>query len=149
MNDLCPYDCTCDGCKVVAVTPQKYTDSTRGLARLYNLKHKKIPQSRDDLKCFEKMFKSSDEEEEEEESVSLPPPPSPAATVAAAEAVAAAAAQVLPPPPLPSPTIDDPEYEWSSDSELAAFMFPLGLPLVVQPSEESDRDDSPISYHQL
>ena len=90
------------------------------------------------------MFKSSDEEEGES-----------AANVAAAQAVAEAAVQALPsppsPPPPPPPTIDDPEYEWSSDSELAAFMFPLGAPL-VHPSQDSDSDsdeEDPIIYQQL
>ena len=142
INNLCPYDCTCDGCKpVVADTPRKYTESTRGLARLYYLKYKKIPQTREDLSCLEAMFKSSDEEEGES-----------AANVAAAQAVAEAAVQALPsPPPPPPPTIDDPEYEWSSDSELAAFMFPLGAPL-VHPSQDSDSDsdeEDPIIYQQL
>lgn len=143
INNLCPYDCTCDSCKpVVADTPRKYTESTRGLARLYYLKYKKIPQTREDLSCLEAMFKSSDEEEGES-----------AANVAAAQAVAEAAVQALPspPPPPPPPTIDDPEYEWSSDSELAAFMFPLGAPL-VHPSQDSDSDsdeEDPIIYQQL
>lgn len=115
MNDLCPSDCTCNGCKAAAARPQKYTGHYKKLARLYYLKYKKIPQSQNDLKCLEKMFKSSDEEKEKEEDVLVPTPP-PAATEAAAEVVAAAAAQVLPPPPLTTTTIDDSEYEWSSDS---------------------------------
>ena len=113
MNDLCPSDCTCDGCKAAAARPQKYTGHYKKLARLYYLKYKKIPQSQNYLKCLEKMFKSSDEEKEEDVLVPTPPP---AATEAAAKVVAAAAAQVLPPPPLTTTTIDDSEYEWSSDS---------------------------------
>ena len=113
MNDLCPSDCTCNGCKAAAARPQKYTGHYKKLARLYYLKYKKIPQSQNDLKCLEKMFKSSDEEKEEDVLVPTPPP---AATEAAAKVVAAAAAQVLPPPPLTTTTIDDSEYEWSSDS---------------------------------
>ena len=113
MNDLCPSDCTCNGCKAAAARPQKYTGHYKKLARLYYLKYKKIPQSQNYLKCLEKMFKSSDEEKEEDVLVPTPPP---AATEAAAKVVAAAAAQVLPPPPLTTTTIDDSEYEWSSDS---------------------------------